>query len=121
MNPDAKQVVTIAPDGVISSLRRKDGLDLRQFGNVEIQRISDIKWSTTFQKWYIEIINGPKKGVKLHRNEWEQAGFCELPHNSHFSLRLLPRNGPLILFKEYEEAVEAEIIFLDDLRRKGVF
>ncbi len=92
MNPDAKQVVTIAPDGAISSLRRKDGLDLRQFGNVEIQRVSDIKWNYKRQCWYVKIIAGPRKGETL-----------------------------LVPFKEYEEAVEAEIIFLDALRKRGVF
>ncbi len=92
MNPDAKQVVTIAPDGSISSLRRKDGLDLRQFGNVEIQRISDIQWNKGNQLWYVEIISGPKKGD------------------------LLPE-----FYEEYEDAVEAEINFLDTLRKQGIF
>ena len=92
MNSDAKQIVTIAPDGVISSLRRKDGLDLRQFGNVEIQRVSDIKWSNIKQMWYVEIIAGPKKGF------------------------IFP-----VFFKEYEDAVEVEIIYLDTLRKYGVF
>ena len=91
MNPDAKQVISIAPDGAISSLRRKDGLDLRQFGNVEIQRVSDIKWNNEAQIWYIEIIAGPRKGHRLSS------------------------------FIEYEEAVEAEIYYLDDLRKRGVF
>ncbi len=86
------QKVTIAPNGSISSLRRKDGLDLRQFGNVEIQRISDIKWDYKVQIWYVEIIAGPRKGETLI--------------------------GP---FDEYEDAVEAETHFLDTLRRKGIF
>ena len=92
MNPDAKQqVVTIAPDGAMSTLRRKDGLDLRQFGNIEIQRVSDIKWNYKAQIWYIEIIAGPRRGHRLSS------------------------------FKEYEEAVEAEIYYLDTLRKQGVF
>ena len=103
MNPDAKQVVTIAPDGVISSLRRKDGLDLRQFGNIEIQRISDIKWCNDKQKWYIEIIAGPLKGKILNYSIWASDSTCGA------------------FFKEYEEAVEAEIISLDTLRKHGVF
>ena len=92
MNPDAKQVVTIAPDGSMSSLQRKDGLDLRQFGKVEIQRVSDIQWDSEVQKWYIKIIAGPKKGF------------------------IFP-----LFFKEYEEAVEIQIVFLDTLRKQGVF
>ena len=92
MNPDAKQVVTVAPDGAISSLRRKDGLDLRQFGKVEIQRVSDIKWSNHDQLWYVEIISGPMEG------------------------EVLPD-----YYVEYEDAVEAEIVFLDDLRKQGIF
>ncbi len=92
MSPAAKQVVSIAPDGAISSLRRKDGLDLRQFGNVEIQRVSDIKWNSYNQKWYVEIIAGPKKGF------------------------IFP-----LYFKEYEDAVVAEINFLDTLRKQGIF
>ena len=88
-----RQIVIIAPDGVISSLRRKDGLDLRQFGNVEIQRVSDIKWCISKQKWYVEIIAGPLKGTVVH---------------------------PLF-YKEYEDAVEAETIFLDGLRKRGKF
>ena len=87
-----RQVVTIAPDGAISSLRRKDGLDLRQFGKVEIQRVSDIKWDSDHQKWYVKIIEGPRKG------------FVSMQ-----------------LFKEYEDAVEAEITWLDDLRKQGIF
>ncbi len=84
--------MTIAPDGVISSLRRKDGLDLRQFGNVEIQRISDIKWDVEKQKWYVEIIAGPMKGDIL-----------------------------FAIYEEYEDAVKAEIRYLDAFRRKGIF
>ena len=104
MNTDAKQqVVTIAPDGAISSLRRKDGLDLRQFGNIEIQRVSDIKWCISKQKWYVEIIAGPLKGKILNYSIWASDSTCGA------------------FFKEYEDAVEAEIISLDALRRKGVF
>ena len=93
LNPDAKTVVSIDLDGSISSLRRKDGLDLRQFGKVEIQRISDIKLDYKLQRWYIEIIAGPKKGLKFLSST----------------------------FKEYEDAVEAEIIYLDALRKQGIF
>ena len=92
LNPDAKQVVSVAPDGAISSLRRKDGLDLRQFGKVEIQRVSDIKWDSIHQKWYVKFISGPLEGEFIKR-----------------------------YFDEYEDAIKAEIHFLDAKRRQGIF
>jgi hypothetical protein len=118
LNPDAKkQVVTISPDGAVSSLQRKgDGLDLRDLGKVEIQRVSDIQWNNLYQLWFIKIISGPAKGTALTWNVWKEAGFLELPPKS----RLIPRIG-LLAFKEYEDAVKAEIIFLDALRKQGVF
>ena len=112
MNRGSKQVISIAPDGAISSLCRKTGLDLRDFGSVEIERVSDIKWDKDFQLWYINIINGPKKGLIVTSEDW----LGEIPQNCVFD-----DTSRVLYFKEYEDAVAAEILFLDNLRKRGIF
>lgn len=89
-----QQVITIQPDGGMSGLHHKKGkgLDLRQFGKVSIRRVSEILWDEDEQNWYVRIIDGPLEHTILDQR-----------------------------FDDYDEAVEAEISFLNEKRREGVF
>ena len=106
-----KQVITISPDGNMSSLHhKKHGLDLGYFGNIEVERVSEIKWNSSFQQWYVEIINGPAKGTILSKREWRN------PTGNGIQF-----DDEIITFGKYEDAVEAEVLYLNKLRKKGVF
>lgn len=118
-----QQVVTVSPDGVVSGLQVKKGrgLDLRSFGRAEIERVSEIQWSDEHQGWYVNIIAGPFAGRILTFTMWrgvEPESFFPKQVRSYF--RVSGLDG-VPVFDEYEDAVEAEIAFLDAARRRGVF
>jgi hypothetical protein len=86
----------------MSGLQMKPGkgVDLRQFGEADIQRVSEILWHKKSQKWYIKGVSGPLKGHVFHHGDEAQS----------------PQ-----FFKDYDEAVAAEIEYLNKLRREGTF
>lgn len=116
-----RQVITITAQGGISGLQRKpgQGVDLRQFGKADIKRASLIEWDADQQHWYVDILQDAGKGL-LTPKKWQDAGLrfeaiaCEFVTGDGFSTEA-------ILFREYEEAVAAEIMYLDALRLKGQF
>ena len=110
-----KQVVTIGPNGEISGLdRKKKGLDLRQFGKAEINRVSEIEFNSSTQKWFVHVIRGRFAGIALARGHY-------LDHLGH-----IPEGGAvnedtlIVEFDDYDTAVAAEVAFLDAVRLKGI-
>lgn len=118
LNPVAKQVVTIHPDGTMSGLQRKagQGLDLRQFGPVDIERASQIVWSAERQAWFIELQMRPFTGQQVSATLWALAGYTVWPEEAH-----APSTHPddPMLFDDYDDAVRVEIRLLDGLRVRG--
>jgi len=107
-----QQVVTIHPDGSISGLQRKQGLDLRKFGKAQIERTSDIVWSEDEQKWWVKFLRVEgylyiSTGL-MYKAFDIPASFCVLTSEQ------------IEFFDEYEQAVYAEIKVLDYLRLKGL-
>lgn len=125
----SKQVITIGPDGTMSSLHhKKNGLNLGDFGNIEVERVSEVKWLLEAQKWYVYLI---KESKVLTLIEWEKnnkklpigceiiegyEGWVPMKTDSSSSKKWKP-----LLFKHYEDAVDAEVLYLNKLRKKGVF
>ena len=116
-----KQVITITPDGAMSGLQRKpgQGIDLRQFGNADIKRASLIEWDTDEQRWFVDVLQEAGFGL-LTPKKWQDAGLrfeavaCEFVTGDGFITEPM-------LFREYDEAVLAEIMYLDALRLAGKF
>jgi hypothetical protein len=135
----SKHVVTFDPrDGSYSCLRAKkgQGLDLRKLGEVEVKRVSHIVWDENEQAWFVQVID------RIVRDwidsVWADGEPGELlwlywvaahGHNAVLDRQLefgdkTPKGGRLslgrLLFEDYEDAVAAEVAFLDALRLKGI-
>ena len=126
------QVVTIHPGGGISGLQRKRGrgLDLRQFGHAKIERVSEIIWYEPLQCWRVNVLDldacrwmaracsmrYPSPGISLNRYHWVAAVADEDPDGTATdTARAVP-----LKFHDYDDAVAAEVAFLDALRIRGV-
>lgn len=113
-----KQVITIEQDGSISGLQRKpgQGMDLRQFGKAQIVRASEIVWDEAVQHWFVDVLQEAGKGP-LTTTKWREAGLPAFPVGANCGLEA----GSTYYFKEYDEAVAAEIAYLDALRLTGKY
>ena len=123
------QVITIDPSGGMSGLQRKQGqgLDLRQFGYARIKRTSLIQWHEERQRWFIEILSyDVRRGLGYHDGGvliltielWrEYTSRAMSPTNSNHMQGL----DTYVFFEDYDDAVRAEIEFLDALRLRGVY
>lgn len=111
-----RQVITIRPDGQVEGLQRKpgQGLDLRKLGNASITRASEIVWSDREQKWFVHILSGRFAGKTLTYGLWINVVGARPPAGRD---KLV--NTDRILFEEYDDAVKAEIAFLDAARLRG--
>lgn len=121
-----QQVITISPGGLMSGLQHKKGkgVDLRQFGHAEIERASEIKWMGDAQKWGVFILTGPFSDRWLTHRMWMAGGLAGAGLNPHELAAIGGSMGNTpddpVTFDEYEEAVEAEVSFLNALRRRGL-
>lgn len=135
-----KQVITISPSGTISGLQVKPGkgLDLRRFGHAKIERVSEIVWCEEAQAWFVQVLSRPVRDWMLETwvderpegevlwSHWIEAkGAADVLANI-FDLKGGTPKGCKIsmgrmLFQEYEDAVSAEVDFLNALRLKGIF
>lgn len=117
-----KQVITIGPDGSISGLQRKrgQGVNLQALGHARTERVSEIKWSEDKQAWFVLPIQGPFSGKPLTKEMWaEHLPERSLPEGFDQEDHWSPED--VILFADYDDAVKAEIAFLDAARRRGHF
>ena len=116
MNATA-QVITIKEDGSIHALRRKpnEGIDLRVLGNLRIKRVTDIAFSMEAQQFYVLFLLGELTGVVLTKEIYEDvvAKDCDTA--------LYNISDGVMYFEEYEDAVKAEILFLEAARMKNLY
>ncbi len=107
-----KQVITISETGEIQSLRRKkgEGIDLRQLGHAEIERVSEIIFSNQEQKFYVHFLVGALASRCLTYALYSAA----TGKATRFKA-----GKPIMLFEEYEDAVRAEVEVLDAIRASG--
>ena len=103
-----RQVITIGTGGGISGLQVKPGkgMDLRQFGKAVIKRASEILWHERRQKWYVKVLEGTYAGRFVNCADLRKAGYAI--------------DGPgweVAYFDDYDEAVRAEIAFLNHVRQ----
>ena len=128
------QVITITPEGGLSGLqvKRGRGLDLKSMGHAEIDRASEIVWNEPQQCWHVHVLNEVacqwmaeqdqgiyvKGGWTLGYLEWGEAvtyGYCDEPKG------VCDVSARFYGFEEYDDAVAAEIKFLNALRTQGIF
>ena len=113
-----RQVITFCVDGSVSGLQHKKGrgVDLRQFGEVHIERASHIIWSDMRQRWLVEFLTGPYTGQLLDCSIWKHAVGNDLPMpKESFTLE-----DGTITFQDYDDAVSAEVATLDGLRLQAL-
>ena len=111
-----RQTITIGPEGGISGLQVKPGkgVDLRQFGPAKIERASEVLWDETEQKWYVECRKGVHAGETLQQFEHD---VITRPVWNPASLLMEALAGKTAYFDDYDEAVQAEIAWLDFIRK----
>lgn len=116
-----QQVISIAPDGIISGLQHKPGkgVDLRAFGPATIERVSEIMPTDDGQRWFVEIKTGPLAGRRVTTKLLSEARI--LPLSIIEIAKDVDVDDGLLTFGDYDEAVKVEIKVLDALRVKGVF
>ena len=132
------QVITIDREGTMSGLqvKRGRGLDLKSMGHAKVERASEITWDETAQCWRVHVLNEVacqwmmnhtggrdrpylKGGVTLTSNQRFMAtGDAELPKGATYSKY---GDGDWLGFPDYDDAVAAEIEFLNALRIQGKF
>ena len=118
-----QQIVTISADGSVSTLQRKKGkgVDIRPLGNIKIERATLIEWSTVDQRWFINVLRPTvlawmKLGGLLDIGHWQRAGLNDNgPGGS-----VVGQDG-VLLFEDYDDAVAAEVAFLEALRASGTY
>ncbi len=127
------QVVTITPDGGISGLQRKKdkGLDLRKLGHVEIERASEITWSENNQLWLVRVLN--ERAARWMTKPPGHSFILKISHWCSVVSAVYPKGWDLVAvkpyshgdswlgFDDYDDAVAAEVAFLDALRVRGIF
>ena len=91
------QSLAISPSGAISGLQLKgSGVDLRKMGKASIRRVSDIVWCEASQRWQVKFLRGALAGQ-----------------------RLLDQAGIPMEYEEYDDAVKAEVSFVNNCINKG--
>jgi hypothetical protein len=73
-SPPQKQVLRISQDGSIHGLHVEGGFDYKALGLVESVRVSEIKWDTVRQRWFIQFLRGPLAGRKLTKVKLKEYG-----------------------------------------------
>lgn len=103
-----EQVITISPDGTMETLRQKkgQGIDLREFGEIEMKRVSEVSLDEENQKYYVQFLDGALEGriLTVALFDFIQTGAEEYK----------PDLNPA-MFDFYEDGVEAEIKALNAL------
>ena len=116
------QIITIGPDGSLVGLdHKRKGLDLRQFGKADIQRATLIQWDgVTNQNWFIRwVVDG--EAVDLPWSQCEEFGSVGLDCRD-FGGCFVPIGGshyPTAFFKDYEDAVAAEVAVIQARQLAG--
>jgi len=118
------QVITIEPNGAVSGLQKKpgQGLDLRKLGKAVIQRASDIRWDEERQQWYVQVLRGKYAGTIVHHGQvhvsacyfQKEAVNKDLAHSP--DMTHTEPDSRTAFYDDYDEAVQAEIMFLDYVR-----
>lgn len=118
------QLITIDPFGGAESLQFKGtGVDLREMGSVEIQRVSDVVFDSALQRWTVKLLLGEKAGLPLTAHMVEKARSHAEAEGIPFTPFSFEKRGrrSLATFQEYDDAVAAEVLVIQWARLTGAF
>lgn len=126
-----RQVISILVDGTMQGLQVKpgQGLDLTKFGKATVIRASEIVWDEDAQAWFVDVLQEAGRGPVTFNRFADGALGADAQSTSDVTVtlnRIAPSgwsgedNEPL-LFISYDEAVRAEVAYLDGLRLQGVY
>jgi hypothetical protein len=110
------QLVSVAPDGTISTIRAKknEGLDLREVGGMyAVRRVSEIIWNPDLQGFIISLIKRDDTTATLTIDDLHATGrmsYCAL--KDRYGEMIHARCGGVLAFQEYEDAVTVEVEYL---------
>ncbi len=96
------------------------GVDLRKFGPATMQRVSEITLEPGTQKFVITFLKGELKGRKLTEQLWYIGG-DDAPSCGQQDGALTTPEGDVMLFGEYDGAVQAEVDIIQHWRKRGTF
>jgi len=112
-----QQVVTIAPDGVVSGLEHKAGFNMKRLGNASIARASEMIFNEENQAWQVVFLNGNAEMIGLPALDLYLVYKCGI---DNMAIDWFCKNNK-VYFTNYHEAAQAEIKVLDYYRLKGSF
>jgi hypothetical protein len=119
-----QQIITIRPDGSLFGLQHKrgKGVDLRKLGPASIRRETIIEWDEEHQAWFIGWTEETGRDASMwDTEEFEEAGVSWTRFGGWVCHGYLAGSwiSEVILFKDYEDAVEAEIAVVQSLQKRG--
>lgn len=119
MNRDP-QLIQIAPCGAVRSLqvKRGQGIDLRSLGPASIVRSSLIEWNESRQQWEVIFQTGLLAGKPLTHGMCSDVGL-HLPTPKRAGDFYPACRDEVAGFEDYEDAVVAEVRFIQATRRAG--
>jgi len=123
-NTPAVHRVKITDTGRIYALDKKSkGLDLSGLGRESKQRISDIQWDDESQHWKIQPLAndlGVPFEFPVATIDLAQAmGWPDGAEKPEWYPRMKVGPGHTALFKDYDDAVAAEVDYIQALWKKG--
>lgn len=112
-----KRLITVFPNGGFVALHSRDphALALHKLGKAVITRTTDIQFDAERQKWFAVFLEGEFKGEAI------TFGACVLAKVSAFELPgiVTGLSAPYLLFETDTDAIAAEHMIVEGLRRKG--
>lgn len=121
------QLLSISPTGEIQTIRRKKdcGLDLRDIGGaLDVKRVSEISWVASCQAFCIVLKPDHPSSTPLTLSTLKSAGLtyseiCKRLHttNSH---GVVYADYGIPFFRDYEDAVKVEVLYLDKAKALGL-
>lgn len=117
-----EQVIQINADGSVEGLLHKPGrgVDLREFGRADIRRVTEILWDGDLQLWYVKFLVGRYAGKVLSHAMYATTINDRAQVAAIGNVRAY---GDAVFFKEYDDAVDAEIQACNHIRltEQGAF
>jgi hypothetical protein len=119
-----RQIIHVFDGGGCMTLRQPkgQGIDLREFGDVHIERVSSIEFQHMAQKFFIKFA---KNGAVLTYHELFESGLIHrdgelygmtLDGSLSHTREHRTHGVDIALFSEYEDAVKAEVAYIQWLR-----
>jgi hypothetical protein len=103
-----KQLIVIGQDGSMSGLDHKTyGVDLKQFGLADVERLTLIEWDSEEAGWFIRWHG------KYGHSKWLASDCLDIGK----TIKLTPDG--VVLFKSYQDAIDVEVATIQQLQKSG--